>query len=163
MSLNGQTHFKNLAKYATRILRCVWLLWDIMNESVEPNYIIVSGFISVFLLLISSTREKRSAISSPVNRIFVWFSAKVIEPVVAVIQPNIQSISRTPSANVWISGLTSFEMVQVKKISSPQVVIANIIIATISNNMLYNLPCFISVILKHTTTGTNNENEIKPI
>ena len=31
MSQNGQTHFKNLAAFAARFLKCVWPFWDIMH------------------------------------------------------------------------------------------------------------------------------------
>ena len=32
MFQNGQTHFKNLAAFAARFLKCVWPFWDIMNK-----------------------------------------------------------------------------------------------------------------------------------
>ena len=31
MSQNGQTHFKNLAAFAARFLKCAWPLWDITH------------------------------------------------------------------------------------------------------------------------------------
>ena len=31
MSQDGQTHFKNLAGNAARLLKCVWPFWDIMH------------------------------------------------------------------------------------------------------------------------------------
>ena len=35
MSQNGQTHFKNLAEYDARFLKCVWPFWDIMYEMIN--------------------------------------------------------------------------------------------------------------------------------
>ena len=35
MSQNGQTHFKNLAAFAARFLKCVQPFWDIMHERVN--------------------------------------------------------------------------------------------------------------------------------
>ena len=32
MSQNGQTHFKNLAAFAAKFLKCVWPFWDIMQR-----------------------------------------------------------------------------------------------------------------------------------
>ena len=63
-------------------------------------------------------------------------SAKVIETV-ATISPKIKRIRRTLSANVWMSGLTNFEMVHDKKLSFPQILKVNRIIGTVSSYMLY--------------------------
>ena len=35
MSQNGQTHFKNLAGFAARFVKCVWPFWDIMHLRVK--------------------------------------------------------------------------------------------------------------------------------
>ena len=35
MSQNGQTHFKNLAAFVARFLKCVWPFWDIKHERVN--------------------------------------------------------------------------------------------------------------------------------
>ena len=35
MSQNGQIHFKNLAAFNARFLKCVWPFWDIMHERVK--------------------------------------------------------------------------------------------------------------------------------
>ena len=32
MSQNGQIHFKNLAAFAAKSLKCAWPFWDIMHE-----------------------------------------------------------------------------------------------------------------------------------
>ena len=32
ISQNGQAHFKNLAIFAARFLKCFWTFWDIMHE-----------------------------------------------------------------------------------------------------------------------------------
>ena len=37
MSQNGQTHFKNLAAFAARFLKCVWPFWDIMYKGLKEN------------------------------------------------------------------------------------------------------------------------------
>ena len=31
MPQNGQTHFKNIAAFAARFLKCAWSFWDIMQ------------------------------------------------------------------------------------------------------------------------------------
>ena len=61
-----------------------------------------------------------------------------------------------------MSGLTNLEIVHVKKMSSPQVVRENKIIATTISDMLYNLSCLASIILRHAPTGINKKNEAKP-
>ena len=33
MSQNGQTHFKNLAAFVVRFLKCVWQFWDIIFQN----------------------------------------------------------------------------------------------------------------------------------
>ena len=40
MYQNGQTHFKNLAAFAARFLKCVWPFWDVMYWRVKflKNY-----------------------------------------------------------------------------------------------------------------------------
>ena len=38
MSQNGQTHFKNLAANAARILKCVCPVWDIMHYRVKASF-----------------------------------------------------------------------------------------------------------------------------
>ena len=35
MSKNGQTHFKNLAAFAARFLKCVWPFWGISHKRVK--------------------------------------------------------------------------------------------------------------------------------
>ena len=37
MSQNGQTHFKNLAEFAARLLKYVWPFWDIMHWWVKSG------------------------------------------------------------------------------------------------------------------------------
>ena len=95
------------------------------------------------------------------NSVFVCFSAKVKEPV-ATRQSNITSIRCIPSADVWMSGLTSLEILHVKKMSSPQVARENKIIATTIIDMLYNLSCPASIILRIAPARINNKNEAKP-
>ena len=43
MFQNGQTHFKNLAAFALRFVKCVWSIWDIMYYSVKWNWNFSSG------------------------------------------------------------------------------------------------------------------------
>ena len=38
MSQNGQIHFKNLAAFAERFLKCVWTFWDTMHERIDPGW-----------------------------------------------------------------------------------------------------------------------------
>ena len=38
MSQNGHTHFKNLAAFAARFLKCVWPFWDIMHQMVKSFF-----------------------------------------------------------------------------------------------------------------------------
>ena len=37
MSQNDQTHFKNFAANAAKVLKCVWPFWDIMHYGVKVN------------------------------------------------------------------------------------------------------------------------------
>ena len=35
MPQNGQKHFKNLAAFAAKFLKCVWTFWDVMHYRVK--------------------------------------------------------------------------------------------------------------------------------
>ena len=55
MSQNGQTHFKNLAAFVARFLKCVWPFWDIMHERVKKLFKREKSILSFIRLSPNST------------------------------------------------------------------------------------------------------------
>ena len=48
MSQTGQTHFKNLAGFAARFLKCVWPYWNIMHLRVKTYTYKITALMETF-------------------------------------------------------------------------------------------------------------------
>ena len=64
MSQNGQTHFKNLAAFAARFLKCVWPFWNTIHQRVKS---VESSKLGKKIASISWAKKKKKKMLKPSN------------------------------------------------------------------------------------------------